>query len=81
MPRETYRKVFVEPALQVAPARHRHRMAQNAARIRDDIGAFVAQAGAMGKPVAITEFGCATHRGAAEAARPRALAVAQSRVG
>jgi hypothetical protein len=30
-------------------------------RFRDDIRAFVAQ----GKPVAITEFGCTTHRGAA----------------
>src|SRR5262245_29296481 len=37
-----------------------------AARFRDDIRAFVAQGRAQGKPVAITEFGCATHRGAAD---------------
>lgn len=29
-----------------------------------DISAFVAQGRAQGKPVAVTEFGCATFRGA-----------------
>jgi len=35
-------------------------------RFRDDIRAFVAQGRALGKPAAITEFGCTTHRGAAD---------------
>jgi hypothetical protein len=35
-------------------------------RFRDDIRAFVAQATGQGKPAAITEFGCTTHRGAAD---------------
>jgi len=43
-----------------------YRTADNAARFRDDIRAFVAQGRALGKPVAITEFGCTTHRGAAD---------------
>jgi hypothetical protein len=43
-----------------------YRTAANAARFRDDIRAFVAQGRAQGKPVAITEFGCTTHRGAAD---------------
>jgi len=43
-----------------------YRTAENAARFRDGIRAFVAQGGAHGKPVAITEFGCTTHRGAAD---------------
>jgi len=42
-----------------------YRTAGIAARFRDDIRAFVAQGRAQGKPVAITEFGCATYRGAA----------------
>lgn len=42
-----------------------YRSAEIAARFRDDIRAFVAQGRAQGKPVAITEFGCTTHRGAA----------------
>jgi hypothetical protein len=46
-----------------------HRTAENAARFRDDIRAFVAQGRAQGKPVAITEFGCTTHRGAADSGR------------
>jgi hypothetical protein len=46
-----------------------YRTAENAARFRDDIRAFVAQGRAQGKPVAITEFGCTTHRGAADSGR------------
>jgi hypothetical protein len=45
-----------------------YRTAWMAARFRDDIRAFVAQGRAQGKPVAITEFGCATFRGAADQA-------------
>src|SRR5262249_46150949 len=45
-----------------------YRSAEMAARFRDDIRAFVAQGRARGKPVAITEFGCATFRGAANMA-------------
>ena len=45
-----------------------YRTAQMAARFREDIRAFVAQGKALGKPVAITEFGCASHSGAAEMA-------------
>jgi hypothetical protein len=43
-----------------------YRTAATAARFRDDIRAFVALGRALGKPVAITEFGCTTHRGAAD---------------
>jgi len=43
-----------------------YRSAETAARFRDDISAFVAQGRAQGKPVAITEFGCTTHCGAAD---------------
>lgn len=42
-----------------------YRMAERSARYRDDIRAFVAQGRKLGKPAAITEFGCASHRGAA----------------
>lgn len=45
-----------------------YRSAAMASRFRDDIRAFVAQGRAQGKPVAITEFGCATFRGAADQA-------------
>lgn len=45
-----------------------YRTAQMAARFRDDIRAYVAQGRAQGKPVAITEFGCAAFRGAADQA-------------
>ena len=45
-----------------------YRTAQMAARFRNDIRAFVAQGRAQGKPVAITEFGCAAFRGAADQA-------------
>lgn len=37
-----------------------------APRYSEQIRAFVAQGRALGKPVAITEFGCPAHRGAAE---------------
>jgi hypothetical protein len=43
-----------------------YRTAERATRFRDDIRAFVAQGRAQGKPVAITEFGCAAYRGAAD---------------
>jgi hypothetical protein len=42
-----------------------YRTAATAGRFRENIRAFVAQGRAQGKPVAITEFGCTTHRGAA----------------
>jgi hypothetical protein len=45
-----------------------YRTAAMAARFREDIRAFVAQGRAQGKPVAITEFGCAAFRGAADLA-------------
>jgi hypothetical protein len=45
-----------------------YRTAQMAARFREDIRAFVAQGRAQGKPVAITEFGCAAHAGAGDMA-------------
>jgi hypothetical protein len=45
-----------------------YRAAEFAARFREDIRAFVAQGRAQGKPVAITEFGCATYRGASNLA-------------
>jgi hypothetical protein len=41
-----------------------YRTAVTAPRFRDSIRAFVAQGRAQGKPVAVTEFGCATFRGA-----------------
>jgi hypothetical protein len=43
-----------------------YRTAAMAAQFRDNIRAFVAQGKALGKPVAITEFGCAAYRGAAD---------------
>ena len=43
-----------------------YRVAAMAGRFREDIRAFVAQGRAQGKPVAITEFGCAAFRGAAD---------------
>ena len=45
-----------------------YRTKANAPQFPDNIRAFVAQGRAQGKPVAITEFGCTTHRGAADAA-------------
>lgn len=44
-----------------------YRYAQIAAQFPALIRAFVAQGKAQGKPVAITEFGCATYKGAADA--------------
>ena len=41
-----------------------YRTAAMADRFREQMRAFVTQGRALGKPVAITEFGCATHRGA-----------------
>jgi hypothetical protein len=43
-----------------------YRSNEVAARFADDVRAFVAQAAVQGKPAAITEFGCTTHRGAAD---------------
>ena len=43
-----------------------YRTKANAAQYRENIRAFVAQGRALGKPVAITEFGCGTFRGAAD---------------
>jgi hypothetical protein len=43
-----------------------YRTKATAGHFRDNIRAFVAQGRAQGKPVAITEFGCTTHRGAAD---------------
>jgi hypothetical protein len=45
-----------------------YRTKANAAQYRESIRAFVAQGCALGKPVAITEFGCGTFRGAADVA-------------
>jgi hypothetical protein len=44
-----------------------YRTKNNEANFRESIRAFVAQGRAQGKPVAITEFGCTTYRGAAHA--------------
>jgi len=46
-----------------------YRTAATAANFRDLIHAFVAYGRAQGKPVAVTEFGCATYRGAADAGK------------
>jgi hypothetical protein len=46
-----------------------YRSAATTARFADLIRAFVAQGRAQGKPVAATEFGCMTHRGAAAQGR------------
>ena len=43
-----------------------YRTKGTAARFREQIRAFVAAGRALGKPVAITEFGCPTYRGAAD---------------
>jgi hypothetical protein len=42
-----------------------YRTAETATHFRENIRAFVEQGRAQGKPVAVTEFGCGTHRGAA----------------
>ena len=46
-----------------------YRTAATAGTFRDLMRAFVAQGRAQGKPVAITEFGCAAYRGAADAGK------------
>lgn len=46
-----------------------YRTAATAATYRDLMRAFVAQGRAQGKPVAVTEFGCATYRGAADSGK------------
>jgi hypothetical protein len=43
-----------------------YRTKATAPQFRENIRAFVAAGRAQGKPVAITEFGCTTHRGAAD---------------
>ena len=43
-----------------------YRTPVNAAQYRESIRAFVAQGRSLGKPVAITEFGCAAFQGAAD---------------
>jgi hypothetical protein len=45
-----------------------YRSARTAQRYREGVRALVAQGAAQGKPVAVTEFGCGTHRGAADVA-------------
>ena len=45
-----------------------YRTPANAAHFRESIRAFVAQGHSLGKPVAITEFGCAAFRGASHSA-------------
>jgi hypothetical protein len=45
-----------------------YRTSATAARFCDSVRAFVAQGRAQGKPVAIAEFGCGAHRGAADLA-------------
>jgi hypothetical protein len=46
-----------------------YRTAATAATYRDLMRAFVAQGRSQGKPVAVTEFGCATYRGAADSGK------------
>jgi len=43
-----------------------YRTAATAERFRELIRAFVAQGRAQGKPVAVTEFGCSSHRGGSD---------------
>jgi len=45
-----------------------YRTTATAARFRENVRAFVEQGRALGKPVAVTEFGCGAHRGAADMA-------------
>jgi hypothetical protein len=52
-----------------------YRNAANAANYRESIRAFVAQGRSLGKPVAITEFGCCTFRGAADLGRDPAFSM------
>ena len=46
-----------------------YRSKQNALHFRENIRAFVAHGRTLGRPVAITEFGCMTFRGAADEVR------------
>ncbi len=50
-----------------------YRTKAHAGRFPELIRAFVAQGRAEGKPVAVTEFGCATYRGAADVSGPGEL--------
>jgi len=43
-----------------------YRSLENAGRFREDVRAYVEMGRKLGKPVAVTEFGCVTHRGAAD---------------
>ena len=52
-----------------------YRTKENALRYRDSIRAFVAQGRSLGKPVAITEFGCCTYRGAADSGRDPSFSI------
>jgi hypothetical protein len=45
-----------------------YRTSATAARFRENVRAFVEQGRAQGKPVAVAEFGCGAHRGAADMA-------------
>lgn len=45
-----------------------YRTSSTSARFRENVHAFVEQGRAQGKPVAVTEFGCSAHRGAADMA-------------
>ena len=52
-----------------------YRTKENAAHYRESIRAFVALGRSQGKPVAITEFGCSTYRGASDSGRDPAFSV------
>ena len=52
-----------------------YRTKENAAHYRESIRAFVALGRSLGKPVAITEFGCSTYRGASDSGRDPAFSV------
>jgi len=52
-----------------------YRTKENAAHYRESIRAFVALGRSQGKPVAITEFGCSTYRGASDSGRDPAFSI------
>jgi len=52
-----------------------YRTKENAAHYRESIRAFVALGRSQAKPVAITEFGCSTYRGASDSGRDPAFSV------
>jgi len=52
-----------------------YRTKENAAHYRESIRAFVALGRSQDKPVAITEFGCSTYRGASDSGRDPAFSV------